>query len=66
MDDLRAREAAMVMAQLLVTLADDPNLPVVHRSRAEMYRLFSERGLEDELRAQGRWHPESALGLGVG
>lgn len=61
-DDLRAREASMVLAQFLVEVADaetraGPKLP-----RAEMFNRLERAGVKQELVDQGRWHPDSTLG----
>ncbi|HET9903300.1 MAG TPA: M28 family peptidase [Xanthobacteraceae bacterium] len=61
-DDLRARTAAMTLAQLLVAIADEPERPGPKLERAEMFRRLEAAGVKQELMDQGRWHPDSILG----
>lgn len=60
-DDIRAREASMILAQLLVAVAENPNRPGPKIARADIFQRLRADGAEEELRVQGRWHPESIL-----
>lgn len=61
-DDLRARRAAMTLAQLLVSVASADQRPAPKLPRAEMFRRLEAAGVKSELMDQGRWHPDSVLG----
>ena len=61
-DDLRARQASMVLAQFLCSVADSPERPGSKLERAEMFRRLEAAGARQELMDQGRWHPDSVLG----
>jgi hypothetical protein len=61
-DDLRARQASMVLAQFLAAVADSPDRAGPKLERAEMFRRVEAAGYRQELADQGRWHPESVLG----
>ena len=61
-DDLRARQASMVLAQLLAAVADSAERAGPKLERAEMFRRLEAAGAKQELVDQGRWHPESVLG----
>jgi Iap family predicted aminopeptidase len=61
-DDLRARTAAMTLAQFLVTVANETKRPGKKFDRAEMFKRLEAAGVKQELMDQGRWHPESILG----
>ncbi|MCC7104846.1 MAG: M28 family peptidase [Chloroflexi bacterium] len=63
LDELRARNAAMILAQVMIRMADEPGPIAPHFDRWEFYRILSEKGVVDELRAEGRWHPDSILGV---
>jgi hypothetical protein len=60
-DDLRARESAIMLAQVLVAVADDVERPAPKLTRADMFQRFEEDGAREELRVQGRWHPDTVL-----
>jgi Zn-dependent M28 family amino/carboxypeptidase len=62
-DDLRARQASMVLTQFLAAVADSPERPGPKLERAEMFRRLEAAGAKQELVDQGRWHPESVLGV---
>jgi hypothetical protein len=62
-DDLRARQASMVLAQLLAAVADSAERPGPKLDRVEMFRRLEAAGTKQELVDQGRWHPESILGM---
>lgn len=61
LDGLRAREAAISLARVLVAVANDPERPGPKLDSAEIYQRLREDGAEEELRQQGRWHPDSIL-----
>lgn len=61
-DDLRARQASMELAQFLCAVADAAERPGPKLERAEMFRRLEAAGAKQELMDQGRWHPESVLG----
>lgn len=61
-DDLRARQASMVLTQLLVALAESAERAGPKLERSEMFRRLEAAGAKQELVDQGRWHPESVLG----
>jgi Zn-dependent M28 family amino/carboxypeptidase len=61
-DDLRARQAAMTLAQFLVAAANADARPGPKLDRAEMFRRLEAAGVKQELDDNGRWHPESILG----
>jgi Iap family predicted aminopeptidase len=61
-DDLRARQAAMTLAQFLVAVANEQARPGEKFDRAEMFKRLEAAGVRQELVDQGRWHPESVLG----
>jgi Zn-dependent M28 family amino/carboxypeptidase len=61
-DDLRARQAAMTLAQFLVAAANAPQRPGPKLARSEMFRRLEAAGVKQELVDNGRWHPESILG----
>lgn len=60
-DDWRAREAAVALARILVAVADDEERPGPKLARAAVFEQLRRDGAEEELRVQGRWHPESIL-----
>ncbi|MCC6775821.1 MAG: M20/M25/M40 family metallo-hydrolase [Hyphomicrobiales bacterium] len=61
-DDLRARQAAITLAQFLVAVANAPQRPGPKLPRAEMFARLEAAGVKQELMDNGRWHPESVLG----
>jgi Zn-dependent M28 family amino/carboxypeptidase len=61
-DDLRARTAAMSLAQLLFVVANETERPGLKFDRSEMFNRLEAAGVKQELIDQGRWHPESVLG----
>lgn len=61
-DDVRARQASMVLAQFLHEVADAKERPGPKLERAEMFRRLEAAGVKQELVDQGRWHPDSVLG----
>jgi aminopeptidase YwaD len=54
-DEAELRESAMVVARLVLRLADHPEPLGRRRSQAEMRRLFIDHDLEARLRAQSKW-----------
>lgn len=62
-DDLRARQASMVLAQFLSAVADSAERAGPKLERAEMFRRLEAAGVKQELVDQGRWHPDSVLGM---
>lgn len=62
LDEVRVRNASMMLAQVLVRAADEPEQIAPHFDRWEFYRILQDKGIVDELRAEGRWHPDSILG----
>jgi Zn-dependent M28 family amino/carboxypeptidase len=61
-DDLRARTAAMTLAQFLFVVANETRRPGDKLERSEMFKRLETSGAKQELIDQGRWHPESILG----
>jgi Iap family predicted aminopeptidase len=61
-DDLRARNAAMTLAQFLFAVASADERPGVKLERSEMFARLEAAGVKQELIDQGRWHPENVLG----
>lgn len=61
-DDFRARQASMVLAQFLCSVADSAERPGPKLERAEMFSRLEAAGAKQELADQGRWHPDSVLG----
>jgi hypothetical protein len=57
-DDLRARTAAMTLAQFLVAVANEPKRPRAKFERSDMFQRLEAAGVKQELMDQGRWHPE--------
>ncbi len=49
------KESAMVSAQILVRAANEPGRLARHLPRAETLAILREQGLEEPLRAQGKW-----------
>lgn len=60
-DDLRAWEASVILAQLLFVVANDSVRPAPKLTRVEMFSRLKADGAYEELRVQGRWHPDSIL-----
>ncbi len=61
-DDLRARQASVALAQFLCALANSADRPGLKLDRAEMFKRLEAAGAKQELMDQGRWHPGSVLG----
>ena len=61
-DDLRARQASVGLAQFLCALAACEERAGPKLERAEMFRRLEAAGARQELSDQGRWHPDSVLG----
>ena len=61
-DDLRARQASVALAQFLCALANSADRPGPKLDRAEMFKRLEAAGAKQELMDQGRWHPDSILG----
>lgn len=61
-DDLRARQASVALAQFLYALANAEARPGPKLDRAEMFKRLEAAGARRELLDQGRWHPDSVLG----
>ena len=61
-DDLRARQASVGLAQFLCAVAACEARAGPKLERAEMFRRLEAAGARQELSDQGRWHPDSVLG----
>lgn len=62
LDPIRSREAAMCLASVIVGAARGSEELAPQTPKEDILRILEETGVKEELRLEGRWHPESVLG----
>ncbi len=62
-DKLVVKNTAMLVAEILMALAQTDEPLVGHSTKEEVLEALRKHGYVDALKAQRRWHPDSVLGI---